>query len=172
MNLLATAFYLLALVSLVVAVVFVKAYFAGPYEKWPYKPRGPQTDNEWDMYWRLVKALPEHVVMPQVAMSAIVDVKLMVKNRYVWRNRIDRKVMDFVICIRGGEVLAAIELDDRTHRKTERRKADKVKNRVMVDAGIKLIRWESVNKPEAAEIRRLVLGEGLSFGSIVGLVGN
>lgn len=171
MNVMAIVFYLLALVCLAVAVVFIKAYFIGPSEKWPYKARQPQTDNEWDMYWRLVKALPDHVVMPQVAMSAVVDVKLLVKNRYVWRNRIDRKVLDFVVCSRGGAVVAAIELDDKTHRKAERRKADKVKNRVMEDAGIRLIRWESANKPEVTEIRRLILGEGLSLGSIVGLVG-
>ena len=163
-------FYLLALACLGVAVYFGKAFLNNPYELWPYKAKAPQTENEWDMYWRLVKALPDHVVMPQVAMSAIVDVKLMVKNRYVWRNRIDRKVLDYVVCNRGGGILAAIELDDKTHLKPERRKADKVKDKVMTDAGIKLIRWESKDKPETAEIRRSVLGEGVSFGNVASVV--
>lgn len=163
-------FFLLALALLPVIVLNLKAYFSGPNQKWPYKPREPQTENEWDMYWRLVKALPDHVVLAQVAMSAIVDVKL-VQNRYVWRNRIDRKVVDYVVCSRGGGVVAAIELDDKTHRQRSRRKADKVKNKAFADAGIKLIRWESRDKPEGGQIRREVLGEGLSLGAIMGLVG-
>ena len=111
------------------------------------KPRRkrPLTDREQAMYNRLATTLPELVVMPQVAMSAL----LTAKSRTT-RNTFDRKVIDFVICDKAFQVLAVIELDDRSH--DARRAHDETRDAMLVGAGYKVIRYTNV--PDVAEVAR------------------
>src|SRR5262249_27946649 len=97
------------------------------------------------MYFRLVEALPDHVVLAQVAFSAL----LTARSTGV-RNTFDRKVADFVICSKAFEILGVVELDDATHR--EKRDGDAKRDALLQEAGYKVVRYANV--PDAAEVAR------------------
>lgn len=49
--------------------------------------------------------------------------------------------LNFLVCLKDSTVVAAIELDDKTHEKTSRVEADAKKEKALSAAGIKLARW-------------------------------
>jgi len=99
--------------------------------------KNPLTRNEQPMYFRLVEAFPEHVVLTQVAFSA-----LMKTSEQATRSRFDRKVADFVLCSRAFEVIAVIELDDSNHEK--RKKENTARDKLMIEAGYRVLRYKRV----------------------------
>jgi len=78
------------------------------------------TAREQQMYRLLQTALPECTVLAQVAFSALVTAK-----GWANRNRFDRKVADFVLCSQQLNVIAVIELDDRSHLGRERQDGER-----------------------------------------------
>ena len=62
------------------------------------------------LYHRLVRALPEHIVLAQVQASRVLGVKKGYRF-HEWSNRINRLSYDFVVCGKDSTVIAAIELD-------------------------------------------------------------
>jgi very-short-patch-repair endonuclease len=124
---------------------------------WPLEPSKPLTLVEQTLYWRLIASLPEHVVLAQVQLSRFMLVKRVDKAQS-WRNRIDRKSVDFLVCDKSFRVVAAIELDDSSHERTDRKKADNDKDAALTSAGIRLIRWKTKSLPDAAAIRVSVIG--------------
>lgn len=112
------------------------------------------TTPEQQLYWLLVKALPENVVLAQVAFSQI----LMTrggdrKENFSKFGRAKQKVADFVVCSKEFKMLAVIELDDSSHSsdKDERRDA------ILKEAGLRTLRWNVKGMPDAAGIRRALL---------------
>lgn len=97
----------------------------------------PLTEREQAMYFRLTKTLPEHVVLAQVAFSAL----LTTKDKPT-RATFDRKVADFVLCDKAFTVLAAIELDDASHR--DRQAHDAARDALLTKAGIRVMRFKNV----------------------------
>ncbi|AKZ64272.1 hypothetical protein F506_17800 [Herbaspirillum hiltneri N3] len=92
-----------------------------------------------------VEALNQHVVLGQVAFSAM----LKTKSRAT-RNRFDRKIADFVILSKAFEVLAVIELDDASHKNRER--LDRERQALLTDAGYRVIRYNNV--PNVEQVRK------------------
>ena len=70
-----------------------------------------------------------------------------------WNNRINRLSYDFVVCGKDSTVLAAIELDDKTHESSRRSAADEKKNKAAADAGLRLIRWNVKALPDESAIQ-------------------
>jgi hypothetical protein len=103
-----------------------------------------------------VKALPEHIVLAQVQLSRALGVKKGF-NFHEWNNRINRMSYDFLVCAKDSAVLAAIELDDRSHESSARVAADAKKERASAAAGIPLIRWNVKALPDDDAIRSAVL---------------
>jgi len=60
---------------------------------------------------------------------------------------------DFVVTDKVMEIIAVIELDDRTHNKLDRIEADKKKDKALTSAGIKVIRWKVSPMPTVAQIK-------------------
>lgn len=102
------------------------------------------TKNEQPMYFRLCEALPEYIVLCQVAFSAMLDTK----DRAT-RNTFNRKVADFVICRKSFGVVAVIELDDNSHAGKEDN--DKDRDALLNDAGYKVLRYRTT--PDAETLR-------------------
>ena len=146
--------YLLLFAAVAIAISMVIAVLKpdSARREWPFHAKRPLSDVEQVLYWRLLKALPDHIVLAHVALSRLVGIK---KGRQsaAWTNRIDRKVVDFVICRKDAEIVAAIELDDASHEHPERRHADATKDRALAAAGIRIIRWHAKSLPDDAEIR-------------------
>lgn len=114
------------------------------------------TGNEREFYGRLRRALgSQFEVVPQVAMGALMDVALPRGHPQFWtiREQFSRKIVDYVVCERRTmRVIAAVELDDRTH-DPER---DQRRDALMAAAGIRTLRWDSRSKPSEAQIARAV----------------
>lgn len=74
------------------------------------------TANELEFFGRLVAALPDYYIFPQVALSALLDAASPdKKTAHGDRLRIAQQRADFVVCTKSGELLAVVELDDKTH---------------------------------------------------------
>ena len=119
---------------------------------WPYFPKKPLSQPEQVLYYRLVHALPQHIVLAQVQMSRVLGVKKGY-SFHEWNNRINRMSYDFVVCARDSTVIAAIELDDSSHDSASRIATDYKKNQATASAGIRLIRWHVRALPDAETIQ-------------------
>jgi hypothetical protein len=120
-----------------------------------YKASKLMTENEREFFARLVAALPEHYVFPQVAMSAlIVPASSDRKIAHADRLRVAQQRVDFVICDRACNVTAVVELDDRTHQAGKDQRRDERLNQ----GAIRTVRFQSKNKPDAGAIREAILG--------------
>ena len=104
------------------------------------------------LYHRLVSCLPEHIVLAQVQVSRILGVKKGF-NFHEWNNRINRLSYDFVVCTKDSTVVAAIELDDKSHDSMSRAETDKKKEKATSSAGIRLVRWHVKTLPDKAAIQ-------------------
>ena len=112
------------------------------------------TANEAEFLGRLKRALPAYEIFPQVSFAALLtdDGKLSGKARWNVRARFDRKIADFVIYDRRTlEVVALVELDDRTHTAS----ADRQRDAITKTGGYQTIRFQSRQKPSEAEIAQL-----------------
>jgi very-short-patch-repair endonuclease len=148
-----------AAVVLVVIVFLIlsKKGESGPAGDWPFYPRKPLSQPEQVLYFRLVEALPEHVVLAQVQLSRFLGVKKG-NNFQQWMNRINRMSADFVICNRDFSIAAVVELDDATHERADRKAADAKKDKALASAGLRIIRWQAKSLPDAAAIRSAIAG--------------
>ena len=124
------------------------------------KSRGPlrlqskpvMTAREQQMYHLLQTALPECTVLAQVAFSALLTAK-----GWANRNRFDRKVADFVLCSQQLNVIAIIELDDRSHAGRERH--DKERDAMLRLAGYVTLRYANFPSQQAlrADVKQLLM---------------
>ena len=122
-------------------------------KSWPFYAKKPLTNPEQILYYRLIDALPENIVLSQVQLSRFLGVKKGF-NFNEWNNRINRMSIDFLICLKDSSIVAAIELDDKTHEREDRIQADEKKNKALADAGVRLIRWNVKNMPNTEAIKK------------------
>ena len=152
-------FLLLGLIILIVAaLVFLKAKSQGGTgsEVWPFYAKKPLSQPEQVLYFRLMEALPEHIILAQVQLSRFLGVKKG-HSYQSWSNRINRMSADFVVCNKDSSILAVIELDDATHQKPDRQAADMKKDKALASAEIKIIRWQAKSIPDISIIKTALL---------------
>ena len=119
-----------------------------------YKSNIFMTDNEIEFFHRLVKAFLESYVFPQVAMSGLVSAKSSdFKKLNAIKNTYNRLRVDFVI-YKDKKVIAIIELDDKTHQNKEDK--DTKRDSILTDAGYKIFRFDSKNKPSIEELKNII----------------
>lgn len=108
-----------------------------------------------ELYRLLVQALPDHVILAEVAFSQMIKVSGGT-DREDFRKFLTarQKVADFVVCDKAFSVVAVVELDDSTHSAAKDAKRDEI----IREAGSKTIRWNVSRLPNADAIRRQVLG--------------
>lgn len=119
-----------------------------------FAPKPLLTKNEIEFLGRLHSALPELAIFPQVALRAIVRPGSPSSARAYGREAslIGAKHCDYLICRPATcEIVAIVELDDRTHQKER----DASRDRMTAAAGYRTLRFESKNKPSVAELRRI-----------------
>jgi very-short-patch-repair endonuclease len=122
---------------------------------WPFYAKKLLSQPEQILYFRLINALPEHIVLAQVQLSRFLGVKKG-NNIQAWYNRINRMSADFLVCNKDSSVIAAIELDDSSHQKSSRQAADIKKNKAIGSAGIPIIRWQTNTLPDEATIQSTI----------------
>ncbi len=134
-------------------------------KKWPFRLAREgrlMSEAEWFVYGRLKQSLDKCHVFCQVSMGQLLEV--LPDDRKVkeggpnWRAKVDRKALDFVVCLPEGKVVAVVELDDSSHGKPERKRADEDKDRALESAGVRVVRWTMKTLPKNdQEIKKLVL---------------
>jgi hypothetical protein len=120
-------------------------------DEWPVFAKPVLSQNEQAVYAKLVRAMPAHVVLAQVALSQVVGVKKGGNFGAVF-NRYNRLVADFVVCRKDFSVLAVVELDDRHHDHPRRQDADRRKGAVLAAAGIPVVRINAAAVPSEDEL--------------------
>lgn len=133
-----------------------------------YKRGKLMTDNERAFFGRLVNALPDHYIFPQVAMSALLEPSSSDRRRsHSDRLRIAQQRVDYVVCDNRCEVIAVVELDDKTHSPAK----DQARDERLLQAGIRTIRFQSRKKPSVEEIRAAIIPPVVSVPPMV-VIGN
>lgn len=155
-----SVFLLLVLIVIVIAItVYLKAKSQGGSdgdEIWPFYAKKPLSQPEQVLYFRLIEALPDHIILAQVQLSRFLGVKKG-HNYQSWSNRINRMSADFVLCNKDFSIVAVIELDDTTHQKPDRKTADAKKDKALGVAEVKIIRWQAKAIPNVSEIKAALL---------------
>jgi hypothetical protein len=142
-----------AVALIAVAILKRRPHRQGSDVSWPFYAKRPLSQPEQVLYHRLVRALPDHIVLAQVQVSRVLGVKKGF-SFHEWNNRINRLSYDFVVCSRDSTVVAAIELDDKSHEAASRIATDQKKNRATASAGVRLIRWNVRALPDTETIQQ------------------
>ena len=157
MKSIATLLILVVLAVIALAILKRRGMLANSGEgTWPFYVKKPLSQPEQVLYHRLIRALPEHIVLAQVQVSRVLGVKKG-SSFNEWNNRINRLSYDFVVCGKDSTVIAAVELDDKTHESKARIVTDEKKNKASADAGLRLLRWHVRSLPTEEEIRQELL---------------
>lgn len=124
----------------------------GLKRRWPLEPKQHLlTERERELFQRLRAALPGYLVLAQVQV-----IQLLAFERGRWSqgifNRMCRLSLDFVILRPDTSIVAAVELDDATHQRNDRRDADARKTHALQSAGIPLVRWNAKKLPDVSAI--------------------
>jgi hypothetical protein len=104
------------------------------------------------LYWKLVGALPDHVILPKVPL-----IRMLSSSGQNARAAIATKKVDFLVCARNFDIVAAIDLEEKSRRKKKVDTED-VKETAMETAEIKYIVWSALALPSDADILQRVLG--------------
>lgn len=147
------------LIALVLILVFLAAIAAklkrraGLFAKpWPLQAkRQLLTERERALYQRLTQCLPHHIVLAQVQLLQVLNFKRGRRTQAL-QNRISQLSLDFLILNPDTSIVAAVELDDATHSRENRRRADARKDHALKSAGVPLIRWNAKSLPDEAAI--------------------
>lgn len=147
-----TVLFLLVIAAIALVVAKRLGLLAAAGGRWPFYVKRPLTQPEQVLFHRLIRALPEHIVLAQVQVSRVLGVKKG-SNVHEWNNRINRLSYDFIVCAKDATVIAAIELDDKSHDSASRVKTDNKKDKASADAGLRLLRWQARSLPSEQAIR-------------------
>jgi very-short-patch-repair endonuclease len=133
--------YLAALLLVITMALLVALKLRRRHLGYTYVRTPLLTANETEFYGRLRQALPWAQILPQTAMSALVQPNPLLrgKMRLQALYLILSKRLDFVICTDNLRVVCVIELDDRSHNADRDAKRDKI----LASAGIPTLRYES-----------------------------
>ena len=110
---------------------------------------------ERSFYEILRRLTPEHTIFAKVRLADVVYVKGTV-SRQAHLNRIDRKHLDFVVCDKNLAPVLAIELDDASHDRLDRRARDKFVDEVLAAASLPVIHVRTRRGYVLDEIQRLL----------------
>lgn len=62
-----------------------------------------------------------------------------------------------MVCNKDSSIVAIIELDDATHQKEDRQAADAKKDKALLSAGIRIVRWQAKEIPDTEAIQSTLM---------------
>jgi very-short-patch-repair endonuclease len=143
--------------GLAAAVVLVVAFFSLRSAPYPYERRGVMLGPaEINFFRTLQSAVREDwIILSMVRLTDVIKVRPKTRQHQIWQSRIFGKHIDFVICdYETLEVKLAIELDDVSRRRAERKSRDRFVNTALTAAGLPLLRVKVEEKYETSAIRK------------------
>jgi len=163
-----TIFAILLVAVLALAVVVALAAQKAKAVAGSYRARELMSENELEFFGRLTRAVPEYFVFPQVAMSAILRANSTDKKT-AHRDflRIAQQRVDYLVCKADGNIIAVVELDDKTHQAAK----DKIRDERLQQAGLRTLRFESRNKPAVDVLRAALIPPSPPDGIVPHLAG-
>jgi hypothetical protein len=120
------------------------------------------SDAEWFVYERLKQACDKCHVFCKVATPELLEVlppeKKVKEGTPNWKIRIEKKAVDFVVCLPEGKVIAVVELAEALKAKPDQANADDDKVDALEAAGLRVVRWTMKTIPKSdAEIEKAIL---------------
>jgi Protein of unknown function (DUF2726) len=143
--------------GLAAAVVLVVAFFSLRSAPYPYERRGVMLGPaEINFFRTLQSAVREDwIILSMVRLTDVIKVRPKTPQHQIWQSRIFGKHIDFVICdYETLEVKLAIELEDISRRRAERKSRDRFVNTALTAAGLPLLRVKVEEKYETSAIRK------------------
>lgn len=140
-----------------IAAVYCLARFSGNEVLPAFEKRGPLvTGAELRFYKALQSAVGgSWSVFAMVRLADLVRVRKGIAAEQSWRNKTFGKHIDFVLCDNDSlEVCLAIELDDSSHRRPDRKPADLFKTEVLASAGLPLLRIDAAEHYDKIALRK------------------
>jgi very-short-patch-repair endonuclease len=144
---------ILAVLALLGFVLSLRKKEAG----WEYYAKKPMTKPEQVLYFRLIDALPDHVILAQVQLSRFLGVKKGCRNYMGSLARISRLSADFLVCTKDAGIVAVIELDDASHEGKKNKANDIKKDKAIQAARLRVIRWHVGDMPTNEKIKQDVI---------------
>ena len=124
----------------IIVVVGMRLLVVSETRRISFERKPLMTKREFEFFQRLKSALPDHDIHCQVSMGALLRPSRGLSKAQFWKSRdaISQKVIDFAIGDRSaGEVLALIELDDRSHDYSK----DAFRDAMLAEGGYRVIRF-------------------------------
>jgi len=82
----------------------------------------------------------KYYIFPQISLGKLVDVEKGASSYQTYRNKVDRKSIDFVLFDRSALTpLLALELDDASHARGDRKERDAFVDQALAKAGLPLL---------------------------------
>ena len=108
---------------------------------YPYRKKYLLTKNEYYFYNELRKTTDayNYIVCPKVRLEDFIEVTDKT-NISKYRGYIKSRHVDFILCDNKLNIIAAIELDDKSHNSAKAQKTDEFKNNIFNTINIKLFR--------------------------------
>lgn len=159
---------LIILAVIIIAIAIATSFFNGGFDfgveekvkkKYEYKRKNFfLTRAEHECYDALVSAVgQDYYIFAQVHLPTIIDNKVVGQNWRAAFRHIDEKSVDFVLCDKAYiSPKLAIELDDRTHERPDRKNRDIEVERILKDAGLPLLRLDNRNRFNLAELSQKI----------------
>ncbi|HEU4457919.1 MAG TPA: DUF2726 domain-containing protein [Methylibium sp.] len=124
---------------------------------WPPEPTRVLTHAERKAHALLVRSVPECLVLAQVPLARFIRVPT--RNSYhEWMRRVGQLCADLVVCDEGAQVIAVVEVRRDLTKLSERsRKRHERMDRVLHQAGVRVLVWTEGSLPGAEVVRDLVL---------------
>jgi predicted protein tyrosine phosphatase len=151
----------LVLSGLVMALILGRAVLAFSRSRTPYCSAGVLLTAAELRFFRVLRQAvpPACYVACKVRLADIILVGegLSRKNQSKAFNRIKSKHADFVLCeVNSFRILGVIELDDRSHMRTDRRKRDQFFDDALTGASVPVLRVPARRDYDADELRQLL----------------
>ena len=122
-----------------------------------YNPKQFMTDTERQFYGKLQSAVQGYFVFPQVSTSSIITPFVSPYNYGTYKsalNKINQTTIDYIICDSSLNIVALIELDDKSHDKKQDR--DQKRDSYTAQAGYRTIRFDCRSQLTAELIRQRI----------------
>jgi Protein of unknown function (DUF2726) len=155
--------FMLVLLAIAALAYAVRRFTSrsGGQDDLPYqKAERLLTPAERTFYDALRKAIDGRwSILAKVRLGDLLEVPYGTMNRRLYRNKIDRKHVDFVLCAAHDFApLLVIELDDSSHDRWDAQRRDAVKDAALRAAGLPLLRVDVAGTYAPAELRERIDG--------------
>jgi hypothetical protein len=127
-----------------VAAWLLKSSLASGEPAMPFYAKKPLSEPEQALWRRLVKALPDHIVLAHMPAARVLGVE---PGHGAAQRGVEALSLDFVVCREDASVLAAIELDNPLRERPAGIEA------MLHAAGVPLVRWPADALPDEAAIQ-------------------